>query len=172
MAEKARVSIDRAVKVGLEEAAQRTLEELVGSSALDNHLRRPLGSAAIEALRGEEDQFFPIAIVPPAVSSALAAETRVALLSAASLGKQLERHPELERAFYAALSRMGDWPQRAYLMRDGTVRVYADTPDGLIRMAFKPADAGRELFLVSMHPTRSRDEAATAAVAELVEKAR
>lgn len=169
MAEKARQSIDQALMAGLEEAAQRTLADLVGSAVLDNHLRRPDAAAAIEALRGERGAFFPIAIVPQLIATALRADTRVALFSAATWGKQLANHAELGREFYAGLARISRWRHRSYLLPDRTVRVFADTDEGLIRMVFKQADDGREIFLVSVHSARPRDEAATAAASDMVE---
>lgn len=172
MAEAVRRSLDASLSVGLDRSAARTLDELVRSSALDNHLRVPPTAAAIGAMKDEEGQFFPMTILSQSIAEALGTKSRVGLLSAATWAKQLSRHDELGRDFYAGLAKIFDHPYRAYQRPDGTLVVFVDSPAGLVRMAMKRADEGRETFINSAHFARKRDESSVARVAELVDEAR
>lgn len=119
---------------------------------------------AFEAWMRNPEGDWPLARLPDADAAAIGAKTRIAVLSAETMGKQLQKHPELLPADYGQAQRVVAEAQIRLTDTDprtGTrTRIFVyEAPDGGHVLFVKATISGRALFITSFRRL-SRDEAA------------
>lgn len=143
VADRATASLSEAVAAGLEDLARSTLRELVADPAFDQFLSMP-------------DPQFPVMILDDVMAGAIGAKQRVAVLSEATLEKQVRKRGDLPVEVYRKLPSLGDRPD--IVARDGdNVLIITREADGAWVVAIvKRTASGEGLFVVSV---RQQNEA-------------
>jgi len=137
IAEKASRTIAQSVEEGLIDAARDTLRQIVDDPAFEQFIALP-------------DAAFPVMVIDDALRQAIGADARVALLSRATLEKQIERRADLPIAVYRQLP---DMPIAAEIVAlDGdNVLIFARESDGQWTVAvLKRTASGAGLFVTSV----------------------
>lgn len=137
-AEKIGQSIDQAAAAGLVDAARATLRELVSAKEFDQFVAAPSSRSPL-----------PAAVLSTDDAGLIGAETPVARLSADTLAKQKDRHPEVVLDDYRRLSAIDEAP--IAIQQSDRVMVYV-TPVGerfYVAVA-KATQDGREIYLTSL----------------------
>jgi len=137
VADRATASLANAVAAGLEDIARQTLRELVADPAFDQFLSMP-------------DPQFPVMILDDVMAGAIGAKQRVAVLSEATLEKQVRKRGDLPVEVYRKLPSLGDRPD--IVARDGdNVLIITREADGAWVVAIvKRTASGEGLFVVSV----------------------
>jgi hypothetical protein len=143
VADRATASLANAVAAGLEDIARQTLRELVADPSFDQFLSMP-------------DPQFPVMILDDVMAGAIGAKQRVAVLSEATLEKQVRKRGDLPVEVYRKLPSLGDRPD--IVARDGdNVLIITREADGAWVVAIvKRTASGEGLFVVSV---RQQNEA-------------
>ncbi|MFN4089978.1 MAG: phage minor head protein [Alphaproteobacteria bacterium] len=137
------------------------LEQLPERPAIDL-IQDWLGSSLFEAWMRRPEGTWPLARLPEADAGLIGARTRVAVMSAETMGKQLRAHPELgprdymlaQRAVDEAAARVQDGPRSLVY----ALEIDGDGARGGLVVVVKATRTGAGLFILSLR-RMSRDEA-------------
>ncbi len=137
VAAKAANSIEQALAAGLDDAATRTLQDIVDDVAFAQFLAVPQPS-------------FPVMILSPELRDQLGSKVRVAVLSDATVAKQIGVRPDLPINVYRQLPSLAD--RADIVARDGdNVLIFARAGDGNWTVAIaKRTASGEALFVTSV----------------------
>lgn len=147
IAEKALTSVEDAAQVGLTNAAQQTIREIVADPAFDQFVGLP-------------DQPFPIAALSADQAAAIGASARTVRFSPQTLEKQKGRHPELSIADYRLLPEIISNPAHALREDDKRVRFLWEADGQWWRATVKATEQGNELYVLSLHKVGANEVAA------------
>jgi len=137
VAAKAANSIQQALDAGLEAPARQILREIVDDVAFEQFVALP-------------DPGFPVLILDQELADTLGAKQRVAVLSSATMAKQMGKRSDLPIDIYRQLPRLGDEP--TIVARDGeNVLIFVKANDGSWTVAIvKRTASGEGLFVTSL----------------------
>lgn len=143
VADRATASLSSAIGAGLEGAARQTLRELVADPAFDQFLALP-------------DPQFPVMILDDMMAEAIEAKARVAVLSEATMAKQLHKRGDLAAEIYRKLPSLGDRPDIVARDGDNVLIVTREEGGAWVVAIVKRTASGEGLFVVSV---RQQNEA-------------
>ncbi len=153
-------SLESLLNVADQESAVRALREIVSSESLTDFLVAP-----------ERWGFFPIMILDQSLARRIGAKTRVMRLSAETLVKQRERHPEITEADYRSLVDLGIDPD--LVIQDGErTLVLLRQGDNWLWVALKATRSGKAGFITSVRRARDSDVRRRAAKGRVVKRKR
>lgn len=143
IADKATATIERAAAYDMA-IARDALNDLVASPAFLNAMDEP-GTA------------FPVMVLDDDVRQRVAAEGRVAVLSADTYQKQRRSHSELTTDDYRQLPRLGAAPELIFQQDDRRIILMRAEGGHWMKAVVKAADDGRQLFVTSFQRARNRE---------------
>ena len=101
-------------------------------------------------VKKKREEFFPIAIVPPAVSKALNPNGHTVLLSRQTFIKQKEKHPDLKLSNYRSLQNDID-NSRKFSNKNNVAIVYENSKKKKFVAMLKSVENTDEIFLTTLH---------------------
>ncbi len=126
------------------ELAEAAIRERIGSRDFETFLNDPAGD-------------MPVMQLPEAASGRTGTRTRVVLLSAETMRKQQQNHPDLTTNDYRSLPDLGSQPDLVLQDGEQTVTLIRRDEGGWHFAATKSTASGRANFLTSFRRTRSAE---------------
>lgn len=137
VANKAAASIEAAVADGLEDAARSTLRQIVADPAFDQFVGIP-------------DPQFPVMILTADQAAAIDAKKRVAVLSDATMSKQIDKRAELPMSVYRQLPRLPEEPDVVAKDGDAVLIIVREDDSNWTVAVVKRTASGEGLFVTSV----------------------
>lgn len=143
VAAKAASSIQQALDAGLEGAARVTLQEIIDDVAFEQFIALP-------------NPGFPVMILDRQLQTTIGAKVRLAILSDATVAKQIDKRPDLPVAIYRQLPTLAERADIVALDGDN-VLIFAREADGHWTVAImKRTVSGDGLFVTSVRSQNTR----------------
>ena len=101
-------------------------------------------------VKKKREEFFPLAVVPPAVSKALNTNGHTVLLSRQTFIKKKEKHPDLKLANYRSLQNDID-NSRKFSNKNNVAIVYENSKKKKFVAMLKSVENTDEIFLRTLH---------------------